>query len=297
MNVKRVLSNAELALGIVIVGLFAIVALAAPLLAPPQNDNPYDIPRDGRAGGPEPPSDEHPLGLMQDRYDVLYGIIWGTRVAFRIGVLITLGRILIGVPLGLISGYYGGKIDALLMRITDSFLSFPIVAAVLIFLTVNLDAFGVRLGKGDRAIVTALIVFGWMQYARLIRGNVLVERAKDYVRAAVSIGVGNRRIVLRHILPNAMQGLFVLAASDVGAMVITVAALTFIGFLGEQPSADWGMILKSGRNWIIGTPANAFEYWYTYVPPIITIVLFSIGWNLIGDGLRDVFDPRLRGIR
>lgn len=297
MNVKRILTNRELMLGILIVAAFAIVALAAPLLAPPQSDNPYDIPREGHAGGPEPPSEEHPLGLMQDRYDVLYGIIWGTRVAFRIGVLITLGRLLIGVPLGVISGYYGGWIDGLIMRITDAFLSFPIVAAVIIFLTVNLDAWGVRLGKGDRAIVMALIFFGWMQYARLIRVNVLVERAKDYVRAAVSIGVDNRRIILRHILPNATQGLFVLAASDIGAMVITVAALSFIGFLGEQPSADWGMILKTSRNWIIGTPTNAFEYWYTYVPPIVAIVLFSIGWNLIGDGLRDVFDPRLRGIR
>jgi peptide/nickel transport system permease protein len=280
-----------------IVTIFAIVALAAPLLAPPEGDDPYDIPRDGLAGGPEPPSDEHPLGLMQDRYDMLYGIIWGTRVAFRIGVLITLGRLLLGVPLGLISAYYGGWVDALLMRITDAFLSFPIVAAVLIFLTVNLDAWGVRLGKGDRAIVAALILFGWMQYARLIRGNVLVERAKDYVRAAVSIGVSNRRLIMRHILPNATQGLFVMAASDIGAMVITVAALTFIGFLGEQPSADWGMILKSGRNWIVGTPSNAFEYWYTYIPPILAIVLFSIGWNLIGDGLRDTFDPRMRGRR
>ncbi len=294
---KRILSNAELMLGIAIVAIFAIIALTAPLLAPPQSNNPYDIPRDGLAGGPEPPSDEHPLGLMQDRYDVLYGIIWGTRVAFRIGILITIGRLLIGVPLGVVSGHYGGRIDSLIMRITDAFLSFPIVAAVLLFLTVNLDAWGVRLGKGDRAIVMALIFFGWMQYARLIRGNVLVERAKDYVRAAVSIGVGNRRLILRHILPNATQGLFVLAASDIGAMVITVAALSFIGFLGEQPSADWGMILKIGRNWIIGTPANAFEYWYTYIPPIVTIVLFSIGWNLIGDGLRDVLDPRLRGIR
>jgi peptide/nickel transport system permease protein len=228
---------------------------------------------------------------------VLYGLIWGARVAFRVGLLITLGRVLIGVPVGMVAGYYGGRLDALMMRATDAFLAFPVVAGVLLMLAVTVDVWGIRLGEGDRAIVLALILFGWMQYARLVRGNVLVERAKEYVQAAVSIGAGGPRIILRHVLPNATNGLFVLIASDIGAMVVTVAALTFIGLSGDEPTADWGMILKFARNWVIGGPANAFEYWYTYIPPIVAIVLFSIGWNLIGDGLRDALDPQVSSYR
>jgi peptide/nickel transport system permease protein len=295
MTVKRILSNSELMLGILIVLAFAAVAVAAPTIAPPEGEDPYVMPKDGYSPTPKPPSADHPLGTMEDQYDMLYGLIWGTRVAFRVGVLITLGRALIGVLVGVISGYYGGRIDALIMRITDAFLAFPIVAAVLLMLTVSLDYWGIRLGEGDRAIVSALVLFGWMQYARLVRGNVLAERAKEYVEAAISIGGRDRRIIFRHVLPNATQGLFVLMASDVGAMVVTIAALTFIGISGEQPTADWGEILKSSRNWVIGAPTNAFEYWYSYIPPIMAIVFFSIGWSLIGDGLRQATDPRRRG--
>jgi peptide/nickel transport system permease protein len=294
---RRVFSRAELVIGLVLVLTLAVVAIAAPAFAPPEDpEDPYTIPRDGFSGGPKPPSPEHLLGLMEGRYDMLYGLIWGTRVAFRVGLIITVGRALVGIVLGLISGFYGGWVDSLLMRITDAFMAFPIVAAVLVMLTVFVqEEWGIRLGKGDRVILVALTVFGWMQYARLIRGNVLAEREKEYVRAAVSIGASDRRLIFRHILPNATQGLFVLIASDIGAMVVTVAALTFIGLSGEEIRADWGMILKVSRNWVIGAPTSPFEYWYTYVPPILAILLFSVGWSLIGDGLRQALDPRLRG--
>jgi peptide/nickel transport system permease protein len=149
----------------------------------------------------------------------------------------------------------------------------------------------------ETVMLVALIVFGWMSYARVVRGNVLAEREKEYVQAARATGVGGWRILFRHMLPNVTQGLFVLAAADVGAMVVLVAAFNFIGFgatgQGEMP-AEWGQILNVARNWIIGSPGNAFEYWYTYVPISAAIVLFAIGWNLIGDGLRDALDPRLR---
>jgi peptide/nickel transport system permease protein len=294
MTLRRIISNPEVMLGTLIVLTFAIVAVAAPMIAPPEGEDPYILPRDGYAGAPEPPGPGHPLGTLQGQYDLFYGLVWGTRVAFRVGVLITLGRALIGVLVGVVSGYYGGWLDALIMRITDAFLAFPIVAGVLIMLTVMVDYWGIRLGEGDRATVLALILFGWMQYARLVRGNVLAEREKEYVKAAISIGAGDERIILKHMLPNATRGLFVFFASDVGAMVVTVAALTFIGLSGDEPTADWGDILKSARNWIIAAPANAFEYWHTYMLPIIAIVLFSMGWSLIGDGLRESLDPRRR---
>jgi len=297
LKLNRILRIPELMLGLFIILFFASVALFAPILAPPENDDPYLMPQDGFVGSPEPPSPGHPLGLQEDKYDTLYGLIWGTRVAFRVGLVITLGRTLIGVVLGLISGYYGGRIDAVVMRITDAFLAFPIIAAVMVLLTTTVGYIGILIGAGDRAIIIALIFFGWMQYCRLMRGNVLVERVKEYVSAARSIGVPERRILIRHVLPNASRGLLVLIASDIGAMVVIVASLTFIGLAGNEATADWGMMLKQARNWVIGTPNTALKYWYTYVPPIISIVIFSIGWNLVGDGLRVFYDPRMRGVR
>jgi len=297
MSLNNIISNRGLLIGIIVVVIFAVMAIAAPLIASPSGDDPYRLRQYGYAGPPEPPSSEYLLGLMQDRYDIFYGLVWGTRVAFKIGLLITLGRVLVGVPLGVIAGYFGGWIDSIIMRATDAFLAFPVVAGVMLLMTVSFDYWEIRLGEGDSAVIIGLIVFGWIQYARLIRGNVLVERAKEYVRAAVCVGAGDRRIIFRHVLPNSTQGLLVMIASDIGTMVITVASLTFIGFTGDAPIADWGMMLRIARNWIVAAPGNAFEYWYTYVPLIIAIVLFSIGWNLIGDGLRDVLDPKMRSLR
>lgn len=296
-TLKRALSSRKLVTGGIIILIFALVAIFAPRIAPPQDDDPYVIPRDGFSATPEPPGPGHPLGTMQNQYDIFYGLVWGTRVAFKVGLSITAGRLLIGVVMGVVSGYYGGWADSIMMRATDAFMSFPVVAAVLLLLTVSVDYWGLRLGEGDQAILLALILFGWMQYARLVRGNVLVERAREYVTAAVSVGAKDRRIIFRHVLPNSTRGMFVLAASDVGMMVVTVAALTFIGLTGEEPTADWGAILKYTRNWIIAVPAHAFDFWYTYLPISLAIVLFSVGWSLIGDGLRDVFDPRWRSLR
>ena len=297
MTIKHILTNPQLVIGGMIVLAFAIVALAAPLIAPPEGEDPYLIPRDGFSIPPQPPSQEHPLGTMQNQYDVLYGLVWGARVAFRIGLLITLGRALIGIMVGVVSGYTGGWLDGVLMRITDAFMAFPIIAVVVVMVTLfGGGGIGIQTADVERLLTLTLTLFGWMQYARLVRGNVLAERAKEYVKAAISIGARDRRIIFRHVLPNSTQGLFVLIASDIGAMVVTVAALTFVGLAGNDMVADWGLMLQSSRNWIIGTPSNAFEFWYTYLLPSLAIVFFSIGWNLIGDGLREATDPRTRGL-
>lgn len=281
--------------GLVIVLCFVAVSLAAPVLAPPEGDDPYTMPTSSFRVKPEAPRPGYPLGTTERSFDVFYGLVWGTHIAFRIGLSVTLGRLLIGMVIGLVSGYYGGWLDAAIMRITDAFLAFPIVPATLVMLAFfgprTLGQVGASSGV-DSIIVLSLILFGWMQYARLVRGNVLAERAKQYVEAAISIGASSRHIIWRHVVPNIPQGLFVLAASDVGAMVVLAAVFTFLGLSGRPGLADWGWMLNIGRNWIIGTPSNAFQYWYTYLPPIAAIVLFSIGWNLIGDGLRDVMDPR-----
>ena len=304
-----ILAHPGLAIGIALVLTFVIVALAAPLIAPPQGDDPYKIPKDGLSPMPSPPSPGHPLGTMAYQYDVFYGLVWGTRVALRIGVIVTLGRMLIGVLLGLLSGYYGGLIDGLLMRLTDAFMAFPLVAAAMVVLALYGGALRGITGMSsptqaqtvEQGLTLSLIMFGWMQYARLIRGNVLAERNKEYIGAATAAGVPPRRIVVRHLLPNVTQGLFVLAASDIGAVVVLVAMFSFIGLTtntgGVDPAADWGEMLSVSRNWVIVAGRNAFKYWFTYIPPSLAVVLFSMGWNLIGDGLRDILDPRLNGGR
>jgi peptide/nickel transport system permease protein len=292
----RRLLNPGLLLGMVLVLSFVAVAIAAPIIAPPQGDDPYTMPRSSYRVNPEPPRPGHLLGTTEGSFDVFHGLVWGTHIAFRVGLTVAVARLMIGLTLGLVSGYYGGWLDAIIMRITDAFMAFPIVPATLLMLVffgpTGLSRVAAASGV-DTIIILALILFGWMQYARLVRGNVLLERSKQYVEAAVAVGARAPRVIWRHILPNIPQGLFVLAASDIGAMVVLAAVFTFLGLSGRTGLADWGWMLNSGRNWIIGTPTNAFQYWYAYLPPIAAIVLFSMGWNLIGDGLRDVVDPRV----
>jgi peptide/nickel transport system permease protein len=282
---------------------FLVVAACSAQMAPPEGQDPTLIPRYGFSMVPTAPSPEHPLGLMAREYDVFYGLVWGTRTAFRIGLVVMLGRALIGIVLGLISGHLGGLADASLMRVTDSFMAFPIVAAAMVMLTVFGTGAQTSLreppmfvpSRQEQIIMITLIAFGWMSYARLVRGNVLAERDKEYMQAAKATGIPRGRIIFRHLLPNATQGLLVLMASDVGAVVVLTTAFSFIGLV-QQPGgamkADWGQMLTAARDWIIGGPDKAFQYWYTYIPPSAAIVLFSMGWNLIGDGLRDLFDPR-----
>jgi peptide/nickel transport system permease protein len=244
---------------------------------------------------------------MEAQNDVFYGLVWGTRLALRLSLLITASRALLGITLGLVSGYFGRWVDAVLMRVTDAFLSFPMMAAVMVTVTLfGHDTFTTSRGytypmpNGPRAQLTitlTLVAFGWMSYARLVRGNVLSEREKEYMEAARSTGIPHGRILFRHLLPNVTHGLPVLIASEIGMIVVWLATFNFIGLIPTSVNtmaADWGQMLAFARNWIVGTPASAFEYWYTYVPVSAAIVLFSIGCNLIGDGLRDAFDPRLR---
>ena len=305
MKIKRkhILSNFELILGILIVLAFAITAIAAPLIAPPEEGkSPYYLPRDGYKGYPLPPNEAHPLGTLPRQYDVFYGLVWGTRMAFLVGITITLGRTLIGGLLGLTSGYFGGLLDAVIMRITDTFMSIPAVAAAAILYAL-FGEIGQEMrpsdalfsSRNEQIIIVALVTFGWMQYARLLRANVLSEREKEYVHAVTAVGAPKGRILFKHVLPNSIRGLLVLIASDVGAMVATVSVFYFIGLIGESPHgylADWGLMLSASRDWIVSSSSSRFEFWYTYLPPTAAIVLFTVGWSMIGDGLRDLLDPR-----
>lgn len=286
--IEIVFFNPSLVIGGLIVLIFAWVAVAAPLIAPAEGDSPYQLPRDGFQTTPNPPSPDHRLGTLSGGYDVFYGLIWGTRLAFKTGISVALGRALIGVVLGLIAGYSGGLLDGVIMRVTDAFMAIPVMAAVLLMLV---------LLANTQAIILGLILFGWMPCARLIRGNVFVERSQEYVQAAWALGVPKWRIMFRHLLPNAMRGVFVLISLDVGAALIWVAAFYFIGLIGSpngEIEADWGQILSYSRDWIVGSPSDALKYWYVFLPASLAIIFFSLGWSFIGDGLADALDPRRR---
>jgi peptide/nickel transport system permease protein len=297
-------------IGFILIALFIITALAAPLIAPPVNPNdPYKIPRDGFSSEPKPMGTPwrlkapplpfwwkpimgteqwtHILGTAQGQYDVFYGIIWGTRTAFKTGFIVVVATFLIGTILGSISAYYGGAVDNVLMRIVDVFLTLPFILAALILAAVLTP----KIGKSLLPAIIALIAFSWMTYARIIRGDILSIKQRDYVMAARVIGVKDSRILFRHIIPNAIFPTLVYASLDIGNVVLTFAALSFLGIGTEVGYADWGQVLSFARNWI--TSLNT--YWYIIIWPGLTLVLFVMGWNLVGDALRDVLDPRMRG--
>ncbi len=288
---KRLKRNPLSTAGFVIITAFLVVATLAPVLAPPQASarDPYLIPHDGFLPDPMPPSAGHPLGTTGNQYDLYYGIVWGTRTAFRVAVVVVVISVLLGLTLGSLSGYYGGRIDETVMRITDIFLAFPGLILAVVVTSV--------LGKGLSHVMIAVALVNWPLYARLLRGDILSVRQRDFVEAARAAGAGDLRIVLRHVIPNSIYPFLVVAAFDMGLIVLTAAALSFLGLGAEVGYADWGQLINMSRSWILGVPGNPFVYWYTVIFPGTVIFLFVLGWNLLGDAFRDILDPRLRGSR
>ena len=274
-------------IGLTLVVAFAIIAIFAPLIAPtPEGQfNSYMIPRDGYATAPEPPSDEHIFGTTRGQYDIFYGVIWGTRTAFFIGLTVMGAVLIIGITLGSIAGYFGGIVDEIIMRITDIFLAFPPLILAM--------AVTIALGRGIYSVMIAIIVVAWPSYARVIRGDILAVREEDYIEASRSVGSSHLRIILRHILPNSIYPIFIMASLDIGAVVLTAAALSFLGLGVPEGYADWGQMVNFARDYFAGTPGNPFAYWHAVTIPGLFIFFFVMGWNLLGDSLRDILDPRL----
>ena len=304
--VKQLLKNPLSVTGIILIVAFGVVGVFAPLIAPPQGRDPYDIPRDGYRAEPQPPSwlrsdedddevvapgDEgwHWLGTTQGQYDIYYGLVWGTRTAFLAGTVVTLATVFMGLTVGTIASYYGGWLDEVLMRVVEIFQAFPFLLAALTMAAVLQP----KLGKGIWTPIVALVAFGWTSYARLIRGDILSVKEREYVLASRVTGCGDFRIILRHVIPNAIFPTMVVASMDVGTYVLSFAALSFIGVGVQVGYADWGQMISFARNWI----PVLVDYWYIIVFPGLAITLYVLGWNLLGDALRDILDPRMRGSR
>jgi len=195
----------------------------------------------------------------------------------------------IGIIIGSLAAFYGGIIDELLMRVVDVFMSFPFLIAAMVLTTI--------LGKGLYQMMIALITFGWMGYARLVRSEIIRIKEMDFIQAARASGMGDLRLIRKHILPNSLFPVLVQTTMSTGSMVLTASALSFLGVGTEPGYADWGQLIALSRNWIMGQGGNPFKYWYTLIYPGIAIFLFVLAWNLVGDVLRDVLDPRMRGKR
>ncbi len=283
----RLRKNPLSIIGITIILIFIVIAILAPVLAPPPEGNidSYQIPRYGYSPTPKPPSSEHPFGLTEGQYDIFYGLIWGTRSAFKVGLIVIGSVVVIGVVLGSLAGYFGGIVDEIIMRIADIFLAFPALILAM--------AITVALGPSLNSVILALIIVSWPIYTRLIRGDILSVREEDYVESARGMGASHWRIITKHILPNSIYPTLVMASLDIGAVVLSAAALSFLGLGSPEGYADWGQMIQFARNWIVGPPNNPLAYWYTVTIPGLFILFFVLGWNLLGDAFRDILDPKL----
>lgn len=273
-------------LGFGLIGFFFIVALSAPVLAPPEagSRDAYIIPQTGYSPDPVRPSKEHWFGTTEQQYDLYYGMVWGTRTAFSVALKVVGFSVFVGILLGGAAGFYGGWIDELLMRFTDVILAFPDIVLAVVIVAVR--------GPSLENVMVAVTAVSWPSYARLMRGDVLSVKERDFVAAARAIGASDARILFRHIIPNSIYPVLVVASLSMGRIVITAAALSFLGLGAPVGYADWGQLISLSRNWILGSSGNPFEYWHTVFIPGIAIFLFVLGWNLLGDAARDILDPR-----
>lgn len=296
---------------------FIFVAIAAPQLAPPDDiENPsfYRQISRGISRQPEPPSLNAPLGTVDRHYDVFYSMVWGTRQSLKFGLSTAIVAAIIGTLIGTVSAYIGGHLDNIIMRITDAFLSFPIISAVALFVQLQSllspEQYGGILafrGQGvtqmnlfqkiilnTDPIFLALVLFSWMPYARIIHTQVLEIKHTQYVDAAKVVGVRSWRIIWRHIIPNAISPIIVLATRDIGRMVVIQATFTYIGLGGDSA---WATILSMGSKWIIGPGGSLFNHWWVYLPITLILVVFNISWNLLGDEINVRLNPQANGLK
>lgn len=286
-TLRRIFKNPSAIIGFSLLLCFFAVAVLAPYIAPPKYPhNPYQMPHKGYSQTPKPPSKSHIFGTTSGQYDIFYGAVWGTRTAFKIGIFVIGIAVIIGVALGIISGYYGGIMDEIIMRIVDIVFAIPLLVLTM--------AIVVAFGRGLDKVMIALAMVKWRDYVRVMRSSILTLRELDYVQAAKVMGVSNVKIMLKHILPNGIYPVLVMASMDIGSMVIVAAFMSFIGLGAPKGYADWGQMVALARNYIVGPPDDPLKYWHAIAIPGICIILFVLAWNLIGDALRDAFDPKQR---
>jgi peptide/nickel transport system permease protein len=261
-------------LGLLLASLAVMVALGAPWLAP---HDPFAS--DFAASLKPPGTPGYPLGTDQLGRDLCSRVLYGARIALFIGVCTVLVTALVGGLLGLLAGFFGGWPGAVLMRVVDVQLSFPFI-----FLALTINAI---VGLGLRNIILSLSAAGWVVYARVVRGEVLSVKQRDYVQAAAALGMGRARMLFRHVLPNVVPSIIVVASLQFSQFIVAEAAISFLGFGVQPPTPAWGNMLSESRDYL-------YVAWWLATFPGAALALTALGVNLVGDWLRDVLDPKLR---
>lgn len=264
--------------GGVIIAVFIMTALLAPWLAP---YDPYRVPRGLAAASLQPPGPAFLLGTDVLGRDMLSRILYAARISLAVGLGVELATAALGTLVGLLAGYYSGRLDTILMRLTDIVMAFPSLV-----LAIGLMAVFQEPGLGKVFLV--LILLGWTTIARVVRGEAMALRDREYVQAARSLGVSDAAILCRHILPNCLGPLLVAATIGVAGNILAEAGLSFLGFGVQSPTISWGAMLAEGQTFLTSSP-------WVAVFPGLALMITVLGVNLLGDGLRDVLDPRFRG--
>jgi peptide/nickel transport system permease protein len=277
--IRRVRANPLLAAGGVLSVLVVVVALILPLVAP--------YPQDwGSATHPlstlEPPSVQHIFGTDQVGRDIFSRVVYGARVSPLIALLVLLIACAIGLPLGLIAGYFGGLLDEVIMRITDIFLAFPALLLALALASV--------LVPGLPSAVIAIAATWWPWDTRLVRGQAASVAGRPYIESARALGIPWSTIIFRHVLPNSITPLIVQISLDLGGVILTASALSFLGLGAQDPTPDWGLMVSEGQAYFV-------TQWWLVTFPGLAILVTALAFNLLGDGLRDVLDPRRTPVR
>ncbi len=270
------LRNPLTVIGLAVLGAFALCALLAPVIAP------YDPLADELSKRLRPPSPEFWLGSDSLGRDLFSRLVFGARISLFVGVFVVVTAGVFGSLIGVLAGYAGGLVEEALMRVTDVFFAFPSLILAM--------AIAAALGRSLLNTMIAIAVVTWPVYARLVRGQVLSLREREYVTAARSLGAPTGRIIFKHLLPNSLGPILVNASLDMGGAILAAAGLSFIGFGAAPPTPEWGVMVSEGRQFLVT------HLWLPLYPGI-AILLVVAAFNLIGDGLRDTLDPQLRGRR
>ena len=268
--------NKRAMFGVVVVLIVALAVLILPLV---MDLDPFTT--DAEAGFNTPPSAQHILGTDDVGRDLFARLLYGGRISLLVGIASTCVSVLIGVPLGLIAGYYRGIWETIIMRAADIFMSFPSMILILVLVAV--------FGPSIFNVTVVIGVLGWTSIAKLIYGNTLSLREKEYIEAARAMGMKNRKIIFTEILPNAIAPVWVTIAFRVSSGILTESSLSFLGLGVQTPQASWGNIIFAAQNLLVLTARP-----WVWIPPGICIILVVVGFNFIGEGVRDALDPKMK---
>lgn len=274
-TVRLILKNRLTTMGLSVVLLLVLMALTAPLIVPFPHDT-AETHIDNRFLSP---SSQHFFGTDELGRDVFSRVLYGSRLSLQVGAIAIGLALTIGVPLGVVAGYSGGMLDEVIMRITDVFLSFPPLLLAM--------AISTLLGPNLTNAMIAIAIAWWPWYTRLLRSEAISVRERDYVQAARAMGASPGKIVFKHVLPNCLAPIIIQASMDFGSIILTSAALSFLGLGAQPPTPEWGLMVSTGRTFFL-------THWWIVTFPGLAIFIAVLSFNLVGDGLREILDPKMR---